>query len=92
MATPLEGLQAATPENDYPKAGQDRAGYEGPEAGPFRCDHCAYFSAPNACQIVEGSIDGAGCCNLYERMGGTGMEEMAGGLPPDMPALPMRTT
>ena len=54
-----------------------QANYFGPERGPFRCDNCEYFhmipggrvryDAPETgeCEKVEGSIDGAACCNLF---------------------------
>ena len=35
--------------------------------GPFRCDHCDYFIKPNACELVAGKIEGAGCCNKFEK-------------------------
>lgn len=34
--------------------------------GPFRCDHCEYYVDPRQCQLVDGDIDPAGCCSLYE--------------------------
>lgn len=39
------------------------------EKGPFRCDNCSEFEAPNGCEIVEGYIDPEGCCNLYKQKG-----------------------
>lgn len=33
--------------------------------GPFECANCCFFSAPDTCSVVAGSIDPLGCCNLY---------------------------
>jgi len=41
------------------------SGYLPPEKGPFECEHCIYFKSPHSCQLVAGSIDPEGCCNLY---------------------------
>ena len=41
--------------------------YMGREHGPFKCWRCQYFSAPNACEKVKGTIDAEACCNLFER-------------------------
>lgn len=38
------------------------------DKGPFMCNRCQYFNEPNSCQKVEGEIDPAGCCNLFEPM------------------------
>lgn len=41
------------------------SGYLPPEDGPFECENCHYFSQPRDCELVEGTIDPEGCCNLY---------------------------
>ncbi len=41
------------------------SGYLPPEKGPFECENCIYFKLPQSCQLVAGSIDPEGCCNLY---------------------------
>lgn len=51
---------------DAQKISLQTSGYMGPEAGPFECQHCTHFEGPNACAIVQGKIDPAGCCNLFE--------------------------
>jgi hypothetical protein len=61
MAEQVKGLQVHT------KASQKSVVYMDGDEGPFRCDHCSYFIKPNACKIVEGDIDPAGCCNLYSK-------------------------
>ena len=47
------------------KIAQPNAGYQGPDQGPFACDHCVYFDVPRACQVVDGDIDPHGCCNNF---------------------------
>ena len=41
------------------------AGYMGAEYGPFECQRCVHWLAPNACQVVAGNIDPQGCCNVF---------------------------
>jgi len=48
------------------KSTQTAVVYMKGDQGPFRCNHCEYFSAPKSCRIVEGPIDPTGCCNLYQ--------------------------
>jgi hypothetical protein len=50
--------------------------------GPFRCDHCQYFQGPSSCSVVDGTIDPAGCCNLYLPPG-EGSDEESGETAPD---------
>lgn len=38
------------------------------QKGPFRCDHCHEFRAPDGCIKVAGKIEPAACCNLYDPM------------------------
>lgn len=61
----VRGLKESYEEPE--KVDQEAVVYMSGRQGPFRCDHCEYFSAPNRCQIVEGDIDPAGCCNLFEK-------------------------
>ncbi len=60
---PIEGLKSAKPE----KTSKSMVVYMDGDQGPFRCDNCEYFSSPNACIKVEGYIDPAGCCNLFDK-------------------------
>lgn len=39
------------------------------DMGPFECQRCEHWSAPNACILVSGKIDPAGVCNLFESSG-----------------------
>lgn len=43
--------------------------YMGGEYGPFRCDNCAHFMGPSACEVVTGQIDPSGCCNIFTPSG-----------------------
>lgn len=62
---PIHGLQAAEPEQH--QTSKESVVYMDGDQGPFRCDHCEYFIPPNACNLVKGFIDPAGCCNLFEK-------------------------
>lgn len=39
--------------------------YRPPDQGPFACGNCSYFIGPNECDVVDGSIDPNGVCNLF---------------------------
>jgi len=39
--------------------------YKDPEMGPFECQNCVFFEAPNACSVVLGDIHPNGVCNLF---------------------------
>lgn len=39
--------------------------YMGSEFGPFECQNCCHFQEDGSCEIVEGPIDPAGCCNIF---------------------------
>lgn len=47
------------------KLSKVQAGYLPPEDGPFECGNCIHFYPPHKCELVEGVIKSAGCCNLY---------------------------
>jgi hypothetical protein len=40
--------------------------YMPPSKGPFMCGRCEYFRKPHTCIKVEGHIEEAGCCNLFD--------------------------
>ncbi len=87
MATKaLEGLKKSGVE---PKnlISQNAVLYMGGELGPFRCDHCEYWKAPASCHIVEGEIDPAGCCNMFEKMPGATSPLPTVSIPPTTPPL-----
>lgn len=68
MPTAIEGLKQANPtlHEKLTKASQV---YMNGDQGPFRCDHCDFWKAPDGCELVEGQIDPAGCCNSYQKKG-----------------------
>jgi hypothetical protein len=53
--------------------GSAQSGYATPDNGPFECENCIHFQAPNACdnpQVVSdpevnGEVEPEGCCNLF---------------------------
>lgn len=47
------------------KASYVQAGYQGPEQAPFQCGNCVHFDTSGACELVDGTIDSAACCNLF---------------------------
>lgn len=88
--TPLMGLKSASPDfgaspSDSDKSSPDEAGYQPPEQGPFHCAGCIHFHGPSSCELVAGSIDPEGCCNLYHKgapAGGTSTPVTPGFPPP----------
>ncbi len=81
----VTSLRAVKPPADVPSSGVRTpptapAAYMGPEDGPFRCDHCDYFTAPDACRhpavirelggTTHARVSPAGCCNHYEPVEG----------------------
>ena len=46
-----------------------------PESGPFECEYCHYFDEPRSCELVEGTIEPDGCCNLFTEKGKAGKPE-----------------
>lgn len=51
---------------DAEKVPQPLAVYRGPDMGPFACGNCRHFDGQGGCGIVQGAIDPAGLCNLFE--------------------------
>lgn len=39
--------------------------YQDTPKGKLRCDNCALFQAPNACQSVDGEISPQGWCRIW---------------------------
>jgi hypothetical protein len=82
MAAALRGpapvqIQPAAQADGDPGAQQDgtqASGYVTPDLGPFECENCTKFSAPNQCQEprvqsdpeVQGQVDPQGCCNFFQ--------------------------
>ena len=48
-----------------PKLAQNIVAYQGSPKGTQRCDNCALFQAPDACQTVDGTIAPEGWCKIY---------------------------
>jgi hypothetical protein len=47
------------------KLSKNISGYLPPEDGPFECERCHYFRPSVSCELVEGTIEPEGCCNLF---------------------------
>ena len=80
MPPALQGLMTARPQQAQPPApaqapnpdtDPNNPDYEGPEDGPFRCDNCTFFNAPNVCsqptvlKAQGGVVDAGGCCKFF---------------------------
>lgn len=58
------GLAAAA---DAPKKSQKAVDYQGHAKGGKSCNTCKAFQPPSKCKTVEGFVEPAGWCNLYEK-------------------------
>jgi len=48
---------------------QQQAHYQPVPKSGQRCQNCALYQAPTACQVVEGQVSPAGWCILYQAKG-----------------------
>ena len=48
-----------------PKLAQKVVGYQDTPKGNQRCESCALFQPPDACQNVDGTISPQGWCKIY---------------------------
>ncbi|HYX47075.1 MAG TPA: high-potential iron-sulfur protein [Sphingomicrobium sp.] len=48
------------------KFSQQQAHYQPTPKSGQRCQNCALWQAPTACQVVEGQVSPAGWCILYQ--------------------------
>ena len=48
-----------------PKISQRAVAYQDHPEGEKRCERCAQFQAPNACKMVDGTIDPQGYCRIF---------------------------
>jgi hypothetical protein len=57
-----------------PGDGTQLSGYASPEYGPFECENCVHFEAPDKCNHpkviadpeVNGNVQAEGCCNYFK--------------------------
>ena len=54
---------AAAPKKKFT---QQQAHYQPVPKSGQRCQNCALWQSPNACQVVEGQVSPAGWCILYQ--------------------------
>jgi len=52
---------------DPPKKSQKSVDYQGHAKGGKSCNSCKAFQAPSKCKTVEGYVEPAGWCNVYEK-------------------------
>jgi hypothetical protein len=48
------------------KMSQESVNYQGSPKGPQQCSNCKLFTAPSACQSVDGTISPNGWCSIYQ--------------------------
>lgn len=85
---PIEESQEEDEGEDGPldKLDQVTVVYMGGDRGPFQCDHCEHFQAPQSCSVVHGQIDPSGCCNVFEPLDEGTAEDETGTEPDDTSA------
>jgi anaerobic selenocysteine-containing dehydrogenase len=63
MAFALTDSASAGPPKKF---SQQQAKYQSIPKSGQRCQNCALWQAPTACQVVEGQVSPAGWCILYQ--------------------------
>ena len=58
-------VMVVTPAMAQVKISQATANYQDTPKGDQRCEGCANFQPPNACEFVEGHISPNGWCQLF---------------------------
>jgi High potential iron-sulfur protein len=48
------------------KMSQESVNYQGSPKGSQQCSNCKLFTAPSACQSVDGTISPNGWCSIYQ--------------------------
>ena len=48
------------------KVSQESVNYQGSPKGSQQCSNCKLFTAPTACQSVDGTISPNGWCSIYQ--------------------------
>ena len=63
----LVAVGVADPASAAPKKfSQQQAHYQAVPKSGQRCQNCALWQAPTACQVVDGQVSPAGWCILYQ--------------------------
>ena len=65
VAAGLTNRASAAPK----KFSQQQAHYQPIPKSGQRCQNCALYQSPTACQVVEGQVSPAGWCILYQAKG-----------------------
>jgi hypothetical protein len=58
-------LRAPYPTAAAVKISQKAVAYQDHPEGDKRCEKCAQFQPPNACKMVDGTIDPQGYCRIF---------------------------
>ena len=66
LAAALADSTAAAPKKKFT---QQQAHYQPIPKSGQRCQTCALWQAPTACQVVDGQVSPAGWCILYQAKG-----------------------
>ena len=53
---------------DAAKAPQKSVAYQESPKGTQKCDNCSLWEAPNACKVVDGTINPDGWCMIYKKV------------------------
>ena len=60
-------LAAASQPAQAAKIAQTVVKYQGTPKGEQKCSNCKLFTAPNACQTVDGTVSPDGWCMVYQK-------------------------
>jgi anaerobic selenocysteine-containing dehydrogenase len=60
------GLSSSASAAEKKKFSQQQAHYQPIPKSGQRCQNCALWQTPNACQVVDGPVSPAGWCILYQ--------------------------
>jgi hypothetical protein len=84
---PMTGSPSPSGAGDQgePGDGTQQSGYVTPDLGPFECDNCTHFQAPDTCDHpevvsdpeVNGQVEAKGCCNFFKSLGGSSDQQTA---------------
>jgi len=66
IAVGMTGSASAAPKKKFT---QQQAHYQPVPKSGQRCQNCALWQSPTACQVVEGQVSPAGWCILYQAKG-----------------------